>query len=196
MIPIYFGRTKPRIAAISKGRNRIGEDAIIRVEQAPKDPAPALDRQLREGGAFDDDAGETPGRERASVDIDPVRPHIRHAYRRAPVDNKPFERLFVGDGTERSAWSPQTLRRINEPARATIRPASCSRGTGKARLGQASARHAATSLSRRRVGCRGKRCRPRWIGVAAVEKTSATAPAAPMEHPRVRGRQKPTFGDF
>jgi hypothetical protein len=31
-IPIYFGRTKPRIAAISKGRNRPYEDAIIRIE--------------------------------------------------------------------------------------------------------------------------------------------------------------------
>src|ERR1700732_1552470 len=30
---------------------------------------------------------KTPGRERASVDIDPVRPQIRHAYRHVAVDD-------------------------------------------------------------------------------------------------------------
>jgi hypothetical protein len=52
---------------------------------------------LHDGRAFDDDAGKTPGRERPGVDIDPVRPQIRHAYRRVAVNDKPFERLFVGE---------------------------------------------------------------------------------------------------
>lgn len=60
------------------------------------DPEPGSDRQLHDGRTFDDDAGKTPGRERPSVDIDPVRPQIRLAYRRVAVDDKPFERLFVG----------------------------------------------------------------------------------------------------
>ena len=38
MILIYFGRTKPRIAAISKRRDRPCEDDIIRIE----DNYPAL----------------------------------------------------------------------------------------------------------------------------------------------------------
>ena len=63
----------------------------------PRKPEPGSDRQLHDGRAFDDDAGKAPGRERPGVDIDPVRPQIRYAYRRVAVDNKPFERLFVGE---------------------------------------------------------------------------------------------------
>jgi hypothetical protein len=51
---------------------------------------------LRDGGAFDDDAGQTSGREHSDEYIDPVR-RRSGTLTGVAVDDESFERLFVGE---------------------------------------------------------------------------------------------------
>jgi hypothetical protein len=60
--------------------------AFRKMLRASKDPEPGSDRQLNDGGAFDDDASETARSECSGIDIDPVWPQIGHAYRRVAME--------------------------------------------------------------------------------------------------------------
>jgi hypothetical protein len=74
------------VAWIDLDLRRNSPAAFRKMLRASKDPEPGSDRQLNDGGAFDDDASETARSECSGIDIDPVWPQIGHAYRRVAME--------------------------------------------------------------------------------------------------------------